>query len=163
MGYTICHAYYNNSPDKKKAIKEIIELNYSDSTAVENFLAKSNYYPEPINKAELVKQFETKKPYVLKLEPFSNGDTTVNADIKEMKIIFSAPMSKTGYSIDYGPSGKDYSPIAGVGIFSEEGNSFTLKLDLKPNHEYEFVITDKRFKSAEGYPLRTFTVKFKTK
>jgi hypothetical protein len=44
MGYSICKAYYNNAPDKKRAIKEIIELNYSDSTAVEGFLKRSNYY-----------------------------------------------------------------------------------------------------------------------
>ena len=44
MGYSICKAYCNNAPDKKKAIKEIIELNYSDSAAVEDFLKSSNYY-----------------------------------------------------------------------------------------------------------------------
>ena len=44
MGYSICKSYYNNATDKKKALKEIIELNYSDSTAVEDFLKKSNYY-----------------------------------------------------------------------------------------------------------------------
>src|SRR6185295_13182065 len=31
MGYAICKSYYNNASDKKNAIKEIIELNYSDS------------------------------------------------------------------------------------------------------------------------------------
>jgi hypothetical protein len=44
MGYTICKAYYNNAADKKKAIKEIIELKYSDNAAVEDFLKRSNYY-----------------------------------------------------------------------------------------------------------------------
>ena len=44
MGYSICKAYYNNTTDKKKAIKEIIELDYSDSTAAAIFLKRSNYY-----------------------------------------------------------------------------------------------------------------------
>jgi len=44
MGYSICKSYYKNATDKKKAIKEIIELNYSDNTAVEDFLKRSNYY-----------------------------------------------------------------------------------------------------------------------
>ena len=44
MGYTICKAYYNNAVDKKKAIKEIIELKYSDNADVEDFLKRSNYY-----------------------------------------------------------------------------------------------------------------------
>ncbi|MDQ3843670.1 MAG: DUF2268 domain-containing protein, partial [Bacteroidota bacterium] len=44
MGYAICKAYYNNSPSRKRAIKEIIELNYSDTATVENFLKTSKYY-----------------------------------------------------------------------------------------------------------------------
>lgn len=44
MGYTICRSYYNNATDKKKAVREIIELNYSDTTAVEDFLNRSKYY-----------------------------------------------------------------------------------------------------------------------
>jgi hypothetical protein len=38
MGYKICEAYYKNSPDKKRAVKEIIEI--SD---FEEFLKKSGY------------------------------------------------------------------------------------------------------------------------
>lgn len=163
MGYSICKAYYNHLPDKKKAVKDIIELNYSDTTAVETLLRKSNYYTEPINKTELVQKFEAKRPHVLWLEPFANRDTLVDAAIKEMKIVFSLPMNKKGYSISFGERGKDYSPITGVGGFSDDGTSFTLNLDMKPNHEYEFIITDRSFKSAEGYPLRPYEVKFKTK
>ncbi|HEY5826449.1 MAG TPA: hypothetical protein VIT44_18895 [Cyclobacteriaceae bacterium] len=44
MGYTICKSYYKNANDKKTALKEIIELNYSDSAMVKAFLAKSGYY-----------------------------------------------------------------------------------------------------------------------
>jgi len=57
MGYAICKAYYMNAPDKKRATKDIIELNYSDTTAVENFLKNSKYYTEVINKQELVQRF----------------------------------------------------------------------------------------------------------
>lgn len=163
IGYAICKAYYNPLPDKKKAVKDIIELNYSDTAAVENFLAKSKYYTEPINKQELVQRFEVKRPYVLRLEPFANGDTLVDAKIKEMKIVFSAPMNKKGYSISYGERGKDYSPIAGVVGFSDDATSFALNIEMKPNQEYEFIITDRSFKSIEGYPLKPYKVKFKTK
>jgi hypothetical protein len=72
-------------------------------------------------------------------------------------------MTKKGYSISYGKRGKEYSPIVGVVGFSDDGTSFTLKVDMKPNHEYEFIITDKSFKSTDGYPLRPYEVRFKTK
>jgi len=163
MGYTICKSYYNNSTNKKKAIKEIIELNYSDSTAVEDFLKRSNYYTEPINKAALRHELESKRPSVAGLEPFANGDSLVDAGIKELKIVFSSSMDKKGYSISDGKRGRDYSPIAGVVGFSDDGTSFTIKLELKPNHEYEFIITDKSFRSKDGYSLNPYEVKFKTK
>jgi hypothetical protein len=163
MGYTICKTYYENSSDKKAAIKKIIELNYSNSTAVENFLKRSKYYTEPINKTELIQAFEAKRPYVLRIEPFANGDSLVNADNKELKIIFSSPMDKSGFSINNGKRGKDYSPIIAVVGFSDDATFFTLKIDMKPDHEYEFIITDRSFKSDEGYPLKPYEVKFKTK
>lgn len=163
MGYTICKSYYNNSGDKKKAITEIIELNFKNEDDIESFLRNSKYYPGPLDKAELVKAFEAKEPYVVKLEPFANGDKEVDPAIKELKIVFSAPMNKKGYSINNGSRGKDYSPIAGVVGFSDDGTSFTLKTEMKPDHEYEFVITSLSFKSAEGYPLKPYEVKFKTK
>lgn len=163
MGYAICKTYYSNSPDKRNAVREIIELNYSDTAAVENFLAASKYYTEAINKQELVQRFESRQPYVLRLEPFTNGDTSVEATIKELKIVFSAPMNKKGYSISLGKRGKDYFPIVGVAGFSDNGTSFTINMDVKPGHDYEFIITDRGFKSAEGYPLKPYEVKFRTK
>jgi hypothetical protein len=48
MGYTICKSYYNNSTDKKKAIKDIIELDFKNEDDIERFLSNSKYYPEPI-------------------------------------------------------------------------------------------------------------------
>lgn len=43
VGYDICKSYYNNSKDKSLAIKEIIELDYSNDKAVEAFLNKSKF------------------------------------------------------------------------------------------------------------------------
>lgn len=44
IGYEICKAYYENAKNKAQAIKDIIELNYSDDRAVENFLITSRFY-----------------------------------------------------------------------------------------------------------------------
>jgi hypothetical protein len=163
MGYEISKHYYANSTNKNQAIKEIIELNYSDSNAVETVLKKSKYYPEPINKETLLQSFQKKQPLFLKLEPFENGDTTVDASVKEMTFVFSQPMSK-GYSISFSDKGKDFFPVTGVVGFSGDKKSFTTKIDLKPNHEYEFIVTNRGFKSAEGYPLlKDYFIKFKTK
>ncbi|HEU0110773.1 MAG TPA: hypothetical protein VFQ73_07840 [Flavisolibacter sp.] len=163
MGYTICKAYYNKAADKKQAIKDIIELNYSDSTAAERFLLASGYYKKPFHKTELVKAFEAAKPTVVRLLPFANGDTLVSADIKELTIEFSKPMYVKGYSINNGEGGKETNPITGVVGFSEDKKKFTLKISLLPNHLYEFVITDRSFRSEDGFPLQPQVVRFKTK
>ncbi len=44
MGYAICKSYYEHAADKTRAIKEIIELRFSDAGAVDKFLKASRYY-----------------------------------------------------------------------------------------------------------------------
>ncbi|RAJ77386.1 hypothetical protein CLV59_107153 [Chitinophaga dinghuensis] len=44
MGYVICKSYFAHAKDKKKAIKDIITLNYADQTAILKFLDDSKYY-----------------------------------------------------------------------------------------------------------------------
>lgn len=46
MGYVICKSYYKHATDKKKAVKDIIELLYSDQEKIEQFLKASRYYKE---------------------------------------------------------------------------------------------------------------------
>lgn len=43
IGYVICKSYYENASDKTKALKQIIELNYSKKS-VAKFLKKSKYF-----------------------------------------------------------------------------------------------------------------------
>lgn len=163
MGYDICRSYYANAKNKKQAIKEIIELNYSDTSAVEMFLKKSKYYIGPLDKEQLLQSFREKQPQILSIEPFNNGDTLVDTSLKQIIIVFSKPMGK-GYSIEYGDSGKDLYPITGVAGFLEDKTRFIINVDLKPNHGYEFVIANRSFSSLEGYPLlKDYLIKFKTK
>ena len=82
MGYVVCKSFYEKADNKKKAIRQIIELNYSDTAAVENFLKSSGYFKEPVNKMELLTAWESKQPAVVQLAPFQNGDTLVDPSIK---------------------------------------------------------------------------------
>jgi hypothetical protein len=162
MGYRICKSYYEHASSKSKAIKDIIELNYSDTTAVDDFLAKSEYYTEPYNKVTLLKAFQEKQPVVMRLEPFANGDTLVSPALKTMTIHFSRPMSP-GFSINYGEGGKEKYPITKMGVFSDDKMAITIDLSLLPGHEYQYVLTDRSFASVDGYPLIEYPVKFKTR
>lgn len=165
MGYEICKSYYNNSTDKSKAIKEIIELNYNDDKAVEDFLYKSKFFNEKINKRKLIKDYSKNLPYIVRIEPFKNRTENVNPELKELKITFSKEMNTEKFSISYSERGKEYFPITKVKGYENNDKTLVVLIDLKPNKEYEFIITNRSFISKDGYSLisEEYPVKFKTK
>jgi hypothetical protein len=71
-------------------------------------------------------------------------------------------MNQKDHSISFWERGKDYSSIVGIVGFSSDGASFTIKVDVKPHHAYEFLVTDRSFQSADSYPLRPYHVQFNT-
>jgi hypothetical protein len=162
VGYSICKAYYGHHANKKQAIKKIIELDYTNEQQVTDFLRQSGYYTGPIDKQELLKKFEKLQPRVAGLTPEINGQEDVSSTLTELSINFSEPMGE-GYSISFGEGGKEHFPISGVAGFTEDRKSFKLKLALQSGKTYDFVITDKSFKSKAGYPLLPYTVHFKVK
>jgi hypothetical protein len=163
MGYAICSAYYNASADKSKAISEIINLNYNSEAAVEAFLAKSGYFPEQFDKSALLQQYKEKVPVIVRVDPFGNGSKDVDPSLTEMRIVFSKEM-KPGVSINYSGKGKEAYPLTEAVGYQPDQKTFILKMALQPMHEYEFVISPRRFLSKEGFPLADeYTVRFKTK
>ena len=74
-------------------------------------------------------------------------------------------MEPGNYSMNYSEKGKDYFPITKVIGFENNNQTFVMTVNLQPNKEYEFVITNRSFKSKDGYPLKEkeYLVKFKTK
>jgi hypothetical protein len=69
MGYKICKAYYDNSTDKKQAIKDIIEMDVSTDENARMFLLKSGYVPNQdlkfIRNFKFTKIEEVKKGFKL--------------------------------------------------------------------------------------------------
>ncbi|MFC0345944.1 MULTISPECIES: gliding motility protein GldB-related protein [Epilithonimonas] len=165
VGYEICKSYYDNSEDKTKAIKDIIELNYDDDKAVEEFLVKSKFFTEKINKKKIIKEYSKNQPYIVKIEPFKNGTDNVDPNTKELKITFSKEMNTKNFSISYSEKGKEYFPITKVKGYENNDKTLVLLIDLKPNKEYEFVITNRSFMSKDGFLLvsEEYPVNFKTK
>jgi hypothetical protein len=162
MGYAICGAYYGQAKDKQQAIRDIIELDYSDTVATEKFLKRSGYITDPYDKAALLTELAKKVPVVTGLAPFANGDSAVDPSLKEITIRFSMPMQTGHYSISLGEKGKDAYPITKVSWLTGDNRSLTVAIALQPGHEYEFVCTDRSFRSVDGYSLRPYTVHFKT-
>jgi Bacterial Ig-like domain len=164
MGYDICKAYYQRAANKQAAISDIIELNYSDTAATENFLKKSGYFTEPYDKGAMIREIEKKTPTVTGLSPFVNGDTAVDPSLKELTIQFSEPMNvNTGYSLGYGEKGKETYPITKVTGYSKDGRSLVIQVALQPAHAYEFVCLNWSFRSEDGYSLKPYKISFKSR
>ncbi|OON69050.1 Ig-like domain-containing protein [Hymenobacter sp. CRA2] len=164
MGYAIHKAYYSQAKDKRKAIKDIIELDYSQPEAVESFLKQSGYYPEGWDKAALVAAQQARYPVLTQLLPFANGATNVDPAVRQLVLQFDRAMDLQGRSFAPSERGQEYFPLKNPVGFSPDGKTFTLDVELQPNHEYEFVVTPRGFKSQDGYPLReAYTVRFKTR
>ncbi len=163
MGYTICKSYYKQAKDKKAAIRDIIELKFGNSKAIEGFLAKSKYYQQPIDKAALMKEYKEKQPVLAGIAPFNNNDKQVRVSHKKMIITFSQEMMTDVYSIYYSKKSKGAYPGVGKPVFTKDQKSLVIQLDLKPNKEYEFVISNRKFLSKEGFPLpKNYKIRFKT-
>jgi hypothetical protein len=163
MGYAICGAYYGQANNKQEAIRDIIELDYSDTAATGKFLKRSGYITEPYDKAALLAAIEKKIPVVTGLAPFPNGDSTVDPSLKVLTIRFSVPMQTGHYSISPGEKGKDANPITKVAWLPGDNRSLTVAIALQPDHEYEFVCTGRSFRSVDGYSLTPYAVHFKTR
>ncbi|RWU07333.1 gliding motility protein GldB-related protein [Pedobacter chitinilyticus] len=165
VGYEICKAYYQQAKNKTQAIKDIIELDFSNDQDVELFLERSGFYSEKIDKNALIKAYQKLQPTVLSMSPFNNGDKNVDTTMKELRITFSKPMIPKRYSISFSEKGKANFPITTVKGQENDDQTLVLNIALKPKQDYEFIITNRSFRSKDGYPLKDaeYVVKFSTR
>ncbi len=160
IGYALCEIYYNKAEDKKKAIKFLIELDYTNEKQIENFVDGTNYFSSPIN--QLQETFEKSRPTVVSITQFANGDKNVDPTLTRITLNFSAPMDKEQRGFDYGPLGENNVLRAKSVIgFSEDGKSFTYEVELTPGHRYQSLVTN-NFRTTSGVPLKPFLIDIQT-
>jgi hypothetical protein len=112
---------------------------------------------------EKAKYFDSRQPRIVSIDAFENGDQDVDSNVTQITFTFDQPLSGKGSSINIGSRGREHYPIEkGIG-YSEDRTKFTVQVKLKPDWEYEFVVTGNSFKSIDGYPLQNYPVKFKTR
>jgi Predicted Zn-dependent protease (DUF2268)/Bacterial Ig-like domain len=160
IGYEICERYYQQSTDKNKAIKELIELDYTNEAEVERIVNSSKLLPKGLE--DLYKEYEQLRPRVIKLSPFENGTKNVKPGLTKITIHFSEPILKYNTGIDFGPLGKDHFPvIKAERMFSEDGRTWTFEADLKANQHYQILISN-NFRLENGTRLKPYLIDFET-
>lgn len=161
IGYQICEIYYEKAQNKQSAIKKMIQLDYSNETEIENFVNGTGFFSKSLG--ELYKEFETKRPKVIKIKQFENNSKKVSSKINQITIQFSEPMNENFRNFDYGPMGENnairFKKLVG---FSDNGKSLTFEIEnLEPNKQYQLTIGS-GFRNLEDIPLKPYLIDFKT-
>ena len=113
---------------------------------------------------EKVASFNANCVHFAMMTPFPDKSQDADPAVTELIITFDKPVDPAnGYSINYGREGKEHWPIAGKPQFLDGGRGVKLPVKLKPDWNYSFVLTPLAFASADGYPLESYIVNFKTK
>jgi hypothetical protein len=162
MGYTIEKFYYQHATNKQQVIRELLELDYTNDQAVEAFLAKTHYYAQPVDKAALLQAYESRRPTVTRIFPTPSADGLLDASVREIRVEFSVPMSRFT-ATDYGSGGKAAYPVVTQPGFSADKRSYTYQVALKPGQTYSWVLNGGGFSDENGYPLKRYEVKFRTR
>lgn len=160
IGYTMAKGYYENATDKSLAIKEMIELDYSQLDSVASIVDQSGYFSKPIK--ELQADYNAKRPSIVKVTGVNNNKTN-STGLKTVTLHFSEPMNKARRGFDYGPLGADHVlRVQNVQNFSEDGKSMQFDVNLAPGKHYQLMISP-NFESATGYGLQPYLIDIITK
>lgn len=161
VGYAMAEIHYDKSSDKQKAIKEMIELDYTDSLAIESFAESTGYFDRPLE--ELKKEFEASRPEVVRLIGLENGSKQVSPSLSTFTVEFSRPLDTRFRSTGYGPLGEEYFPKISSLNFSKDGKSATYTLaGLSPNTSYQLLV-NVGFRDKAGIPIKPLLLEFATK
>jgi hypothetical protein len=107
--------------------------------------------------------FDASCAHVAGVGPMKNFATGVDPAVKEIVLRFDKPMQPGGYSMNESAEGKEHDPVAGAPVFAADGLSARVPVALKAGMSYSFVLTPLGFRSVDGYPLKSFTVGFRTR
>jgi hypothetical protein len=147
-------------------IRELVEeLEKYDSSRYK-YLSLESYMPHLAraysNFAAKVEIFESKRPRIISIKEFNNGEVAVSPLLKRITIEFDRPLAGNGFSINLGSKGKDAFPVVKNIFYSDDKSSVVMEVDLEPSKEYQFILTGSQFKTVEGYPLKREEINFKT-
>lgn len=159
IGYAIAERHYEKSSNKQKAIKELIELDYSKPEMIDTFIDQTEFFSKPI---EVLRQKDReKRPKVARIKQFENGSLNVFPDTKEITFEFSEKLNGYNTSIDYAELGEDAFPEVTNRFWSKDSTSWTIQVKLEPQKRYQFWITN-NFRTVDNVPIRPYLIEFQT-
>ena len=161
IGYELSEIYYEQSNDKKAAIKKLIELDYTNETEIEEFVNGTSFFSATLK--ELYQDFEDRRPSVVSIQPFENNSEHVSPRTHQITVTFSEPVSQEFRNFDFGPLGEDaLVRIRNIVGYSADGKSMTIEIEpLAPGKHYQVTI-GWGFRNLENVPIKQYLIDFKT-
>ena len=160
VGYLIAKGYYEKATDKKKAVKEMIGLDYSNEKEVENYVDQSGFFSKPLE--ELYTTFQARRPFVSSVSGIENGSKQVKPGKTVITFHFSEALNGHNTGVDYGEGGAATFPkLEAERIWSADKKSWQITAQLEPNKHYQILISN-NFRLGNGTPLKAFLVEFWT-
>ena len=158
IGYEIAERYYTNAKDKKVAIHELINLDYSKTEEVDALINSTSFFSREI--AELRNEDKMKRPKVADIS-IVNGSEEVDPSNGELRVQFSEKMNGYNTGLNYSVLGEEFFPNIESHVWSADSMSWTVKMQLEADKHYQFWITE-NFRTNEDIPLMPYLVDFKT-
>ena len=143
---------------------EIYDSNRDKYPSLESFMPEIvKFFDEiALNIDELKEKTDEKRPKVVSIEPFENGSLNVDYNTGKIVINFDKALQGKGYSIADGPKGENAFPEMGEITYSQDKKSVIIKVKLKPDKDYQFVLMGWSFKSKDGFSINNYEIKFQT-
>ncbi len=162
IGYEICERYYEKSSNKEQALIDLINLDFNNTSEVEQIANASGLFPKKISR--LLKKHEKSRPKVKSISPFKNKSDETNFGTIELTIKFSRPMNQDLYSFDFGPLGALAAPKIehSTKKWSEDGKRLSFEVTVEPIKKYQLVL-GAGFMSEDKKPLKPYLLEFTTK
>ncbi|MEM9929643.1 MAG: hypothetical protein AAF840_07485, partial [Bacteroidota bacterium] len=152
--------YYEAAEDKTAVLKELIEFDYQDSTAVNHFVDQLGFFDRPV--AAYLAEFEARRPRITHTTGVANGAEQVSSGKKTITFHFSRPMHPYFRSTDYGPLGEEVLPKIEEIAMATDSNAVTYTVMTEPARQYQFTLGSS-YRTADGVRLIPYTIDFKTK
>lgn len=147
VGYAISQRHYERAADKKVAVRELIEMDYTDSDAVDAIIDGSGFLSEPI--AQLRANYTADRPIV----------TSLVRDKNTFTVQFSEPMDIRYRNFNYGPGGESTSIwIDSVVGFQEDKLTFTFITEDLPPGVLREVYLGPGFRDVSGISLQPYLI-----
>ncbi|MEO1436458.1 MAG: hypothetical protein AAFV80_13035 [Bacteroidota bacterium] len=159
VGYYIAKGYYDQASDKQAAIKQLIELEFTDEAAVERIVDQSGFLSKPLE--NLYANFEASRPTVDSVSGIEQAGRHVATGKQRITIHFSEPLNGYNTGVDFGPLGQEACPKMEDRAWADDAQSWSFMANLEPNKQYQILISN-NFRLEDGTPLKPFLIEFWT-